>query len=42
MVVGRKKEVWFVANCIGEECGKISSTAQLVVEAWNKWNPVAG
>mgnify|MGYP000190277813 CR=1 FL=1 len=39
MIVGRRKDTYFVANCQSDDCGKISDTAENVVLAWNKWNP---
>lgn len=39
MVVGRRREVYFVARCEHDDCGKIHDSAQQVVDAWNKWNP---
>ena len=39
MVVGKRKETFYVANCQHDDCGKISTTLEETVAAWNKWNP---
>lgn len=38
MVVGKMKEVYYVINCDHDDCGKIGSTPNEVINAWNKWN----
>ena len=40
VVAGRSKEHHYLARCCSDNCGKISMTsANDVVEIWNKWNP---
>lgn len=39
MVVGKRKDVFYIACCDHDDCGKITSTAEETVSAWNKWNP---
>jgi hypothetical protein len=39
MVVGKRKEIYFVANCKHEDCGKIACTLEDAIAFWNKWNP---
>jgi len=39
MVVGKRKEIFYVANCKDDDCGKIGSSADEVVKSWNKFNP---
>lgn len=40
VVAGRNKEHHYLAGCCSDDCGKISMTsADDVVEIWNKWNP---
>lgn len=38
MVVGRRKEIVYVANCQHDDCGKIGHTGDEVVGHWQKWN----
>lgn len=39
MVVGRRKEIWYVINCDHDDCSKLGSTPTEVIDTWNKWNP---
>jgi len=38
MVVGRRKETMYVAECKHESCNKIAWTKEELVAAWNKYN----
>lgn len=39
IIAGKRKELFVVASCEDDECGKISTTIEATVAAWNKWNP---
>ncbi len=38
MVVGKRKETFYVANCQHDDCGKIAHTLDEVINFWNKHN----
>ncbi len=40
MVVGKRKETFYVAQCDSDDCSKISDHPTKTVLTWNKYNPI--